>query len=388
MKKVNKTKLLFGILFLSMCFQNIEILNLGSFGLKLFHVVGVLYFPWLLTKMRHLKLPSKLLTVFLIFMLEMSFLHMAKYGIHSLNFNYVFSFYILLLICNCGSTLTKDDWLDIVKKVALIALIAVYINAIIHIKIILNFLKHPWGHPVYTFIFGGGANLEATWIGLFGVFFKDDKKGFIYTALCSVISAMLASRVGIIVDAMCFVVLTFSTTKEKPRYVKKIRLISMMVLGITMIIFFLGTGIIDYLLKRLEAVGTDVGSKARIFMWENAFKAFLNNPFGYGIGNSIVAINLVSDTIITESNIHNLYLQMLLDTGIIGGVCYIGIILSFIMKEIKNFFNDSVVSFIVLYFLLGFIQFRGGETIMFFIVGIYLASRKQKAKGVEISENK
>ena len=104
-------------------------------------------------------------------------------------------------------------------------------------------------------------------------------------------------------------------------------------------------------------------------------------------GNSIVGINTVSEVFIGEGNIHNLYFQMLLDCGLIGVLAYIWIILKFVFKEWKNFFNNPIIAFKISYFILGFIQFRGGDALMFYIVGIYLLNREQK-KGILKNEEK
>ncbi len=282
MKIINKRKLLFSILLLSMCFQNIEIMNFGTFGLKLFHVIGVLYLPWLLSK-KKIKLPTRTITLFYIFMLFISCINFVKYGFHSLIFNYTFSFYIILLILNCGSDIKKEEWIDIIKKVAVIVLICVYINAIMNADIIIRFLKNPNGHPIYKFIFGGGANLEATWIGMFGFFFKEDKRGFLYTALCVIISTLLASRVGIIINCICFIFLTLQQKEARPGKIKKVRILIMLILGVILLIFLVVTGIVDYLLIRLKSIGTDTGSTARLLMWKNIEEAFKRNPLGYGV---------------------------------------------------------------------------------------------------------
>ena len=76
--KINKEKLLFGILLLSMCFQKVEIIKFGSFGLKLFHIIGILYLPLLLQKKNSIKLPSKALTIFLFFILLISTINIGK----------------------------------------------------------------------------------------------------------------------------------------------------------------------------------------------------------------------------------------------------------------------------------------------------------------------
>ena len=371
---LNKSNLL-KILLFSMCFQNIEIINFGTFGLKLFHIVGICFFPLLILNRRKIMLPSKTLTYFLIYLLTISIVNMFQYGFHSLNFNYLFSYYLLILLFTIARDINRDEWEKIVKDVAVLVLICVYINAFLNRNIIIAFLKNPYGHPVYEFVFGGGANLEATWIGMFGLFFKDDKRGYIYILLCTLISAMLASRVGIIINVITFLFITFGKNNNNKRNHKKI--ICGIILLIFAIILIAKTGIMDYLLSRLENIGVDTGSTARLLMWQYVFEAFLENPFGYGLGNSIKAINTVSSTYIGEGNIHNLYFQMLLDAGILGLIFYLGIIAKFIKSEFFNILKNPVVMYLVTYFVLGLVQFRGGDALMFFFVGIYVIEKQQ-----------
>lgn len=360
----------------SMCFQNIEIINFGTFGLKLFHVVGICFIPVILANRKKLVVPSKMITFFLIYLVMVSFVNSFKYGFHSLNFNYIFSYYLLIILFTLAGNIKKNEWEEIIKNVAVWALICVYLNMFINREIIITFLKNPYGHPVYKFIFGGGANLEATWIGMFGLFFKDDKKGYIYLFMCSVVSAILASRVGIIIDIITFCFITFGKDSDNKINAKKIWYgIFILILAI---IVMLKTGIMKYLIVRLESIGNDTGSTARLLMWQYVFRAFFRNPFGYGLGNSIKAINTVATTYIGEGNIHNLYFQMLLDAGILGLSWYLIIIVRFVQKELHNIRKNPVVMFIITYFVLGLVQFRGGDALMFFFVGIYIIERKQE----------
>ena len=385
--QINKYKFLFGILFLSMCFQNIEILNFGLFGLKLFHVIGFLFFPFLLKKYKKIKIPCKPMLFFLIYMLFISLINVTNYGINSLNFNYVFSFYILLLIYNCGEVLSKKDWLDIIKNVAIVTLISVYINVIIHYEAILKFFKNPYGHPLYNYIFGGGANLEATWIGFFGLFFKDSKKGYIYIIFGTLLSVLLASRVGILINAFCFVIITLASFDDKKWLVKKDRVLLMIILTILLIVFFVQTGLIDYLLTRIQSIGKDPGSKGRLNMWENVATGIENNPFGVGLGNATKSLNRFSKEYIWEDNVHNIYFQMFLDTGVIGGIVFLFFVIYFLYKNWKYIFYDSIIAFIFAYLLFGLLQFRGGETIIYYIIGIYFIN-KNRNKIIKKEEDK
>ena len=118
---------------------------------------------------------------------------------------------------------------------------------------------------------------------MFGFFFKEDKRGFLYTALCVIISTLLASRVGIIINCICFIFLTLQQKEARPGKIKKVRILIMLILGVILLIFLVVTGIVDYLLIRLKSIGTDTGSTARLLMWKNIEEAFKRNPLGYGV---------------------------------------------------------------------------------------------------------
>ena len=283
----------------------------------------------------------------------------------------------MLLIYNCTDSISKEDWIDLIKKVAIIVLICVYADAIINYKTILNFLHNPYGHPIYNYIFSGGANLEATWIGLFGLFFKSDKKGYIYIAFCSIISVILASRVGILIDIFVFIFLTLASFDENKWSIKRDRILIMIIIAIIMISFFVQTGTINYLLERMQNIGKDPGSAGRINMWENIYISIEYNPFGYGLGNATNALNIFSKTYIGEDNVHNLYFQMFLDVGIVGGAIFLGMVIYFFNKNLKKIFYDSVTAFLVTYFLFGLLQFRGGESITYYVLGIYFICKKK-----------
>lgn len=367
-----------GLFLLSMCFQNIEIINFGGFGLKLFHIFSILFIPVLLKNYKEIRLPPAIFTFLLYYFIFISSINIIKYGFHSLNYNYIFSYYLLVILFTLFRNIEKKELEDIIKNVAILALLCVCINAFIHRNIIIRFFKNPFGHPVYKFVFGGGANLEATWIGMFGLFFKGDKRRYFYNITAAFISIILASRVGIIINVLSFIFITFGKNEHNKIGSKNI------IIGSALLLLFicisLKSGIINYLLLRLESIGVDTGSTARLRMWGYVFEAFKRNPFGYGLGNSIKAINTVSYKVIREGNIHNLYFQMLLDAGIIGLVAYLYVIFRFVKEEFVNILSNPVVAFILVYFILGLVQFRGGDALFYFIVGIYLIEKEAKNK--------
>ncbi len=371
--KFNKLELMLFILLLLCCFQNISIININeTFSLKLFHCFSLLFLPYLIKK-KTISIPSIFITLFIIYMIVISILMIPFYGFNSLLFNYIFSFYILVIICTLGKDIQKEKWMEIIKKVAWIMIISVCIKLFVYYDEILYFLSNPYGHPAIPTFFGGGVNLEITWLGLLGFSFYNDKKAYIYSTLILIISAIYASRIGIILVLFLFLFITFQNGfKLNKKQIKRITLA--LIFSIFVFYFVYNSGVLDYVLNRFSQTGLDPGSTGRLSMWKYVTKAFDKNPIGYGLGNSINAIELISGYKFKEGNVHNLFFQMLLDGGIIGLIYYV-ILLLFLFKDgIKNFLHNPFLAFLIVYFILSVTQFRGGDVIMFYVLGVYIVT--------------
>ena len=374
-RKINRIKLLLGLLFLTFCLPNLDIIKIGEHGLKVYRLISILYLPWLLSK-KHIELPSKPIFIFLIYMVINSVYNFLFLGFERLLLDYIYAFYILVLVYNLGKKLSQDEWISIIKTVAITSLIIVFLNLLKNIDEIIYFFKNQYNeHPSYKFIFTGGPNLEATWIGLFGFFFKDDKKGYIYIVFCTIVSVLLSSRAGIIIDVIVFIFLSFSQTPNRKDLIKKNRLLIMILMVIISGVIAISTGVADKLLGRLTNINSNPGSQGRIHMWRNVWEAFIYKPMGYGAGNAIRGLNMIADEFFLEDNVHNLFLQMLLDLGIIGFVFYFIIVSKFLLQELENFFTNPFTAFLITYILIGFIQFKGAEIIIFYILAVYLLLR-------------
>jgi len=150
------------------------------------------------------------------------------------------------------------------------------------------------------------------------------------------------------------------------------------------IIIGTATNILNNIINRIINVGKDGGSQGRIRMWKYVIEAFANRPFGYGAGNAIKGIRNVAGLWYDEDNVHNLFFQMLLDFGFIGGISYIYIVIEFIKNNIKKILDNPFIMFILTYIIIGCIQFKGAELITFFMIGAYLAINSKKRKDNEL----
>lgn len=385
-KIILSDKFLMFVLILSGCFQNIEIISVADgFGLKLYHVVSIMLGIRLLIKIKEngkIKIPPLKINLFFIFILGLSFFMYGIYGFNSLCVNYIFAYYLIILIINIGCELKYDDWIEIIKKVATIMMICIFVNMIINFSQIKFFLSGNTERIVLNTFFGGGINLEATWLALLGVFFLKDEKAYIYLFLSMIVSMLYSSRSGMIVDALFFLIILFQENNRKNEKFKKTLLL--LLLCVVLFVINIKTGMFSYILNRFTNLGNENGSLGRLNMWKYVLPSINYNPFGYGLGNAVKSIISISGIQFRESNVHNMFFQMALDTGVLGFLIYLWINLKFIFDERKNIIKNSVVSFITIYIALSFIEFRGADFLLYVMISIYILIKNERK---EKSEN-
>lgn len=363
--KKNKFILFFLVLFA--CLQNLSLITIGSVSVKAIHIFSILLFPILL-KNSVWKFNKNIL-FYVLYVILISTISIPNYGLNGLILNYIFGLYIFLIIINMKKNISSDEIIDIICKVAFLLIILTWIKNIYELPKIIKFLNNPWaGHPDINTIFGGGVNLEATWLGLFAFFFYKDKKKWLYIGACFFISAIYASRTGLIIDVL--VILWFI----KPLLKKRNYLFIVLFSSVIAFLIISYSGVLDIVISRFMSKGNDNGSIGRMRMWNYAFETILEYPFGCGIGNCIQALTKVSGLVYTDNNMHNIYMQNFVELGFIGGTWYLITIIWFVIKNFKEFFNNPYLAFIYVYILASLLQFRGGDTIIFIVLALYYYS--------------
>lgn len=363
LKKI-KYKFVFLLLLLA-CFQCLVIFKIESVSVKPVHILSILC-VFFIKKKIHFNL---YISSYLLYITLVSLIASLKFGINSLIINYIFGFYILVLFCEFGKNLKYDAWISMIRRVASTVMFIVWVKNLLNINVLISFFKHPWAHPDIDTIFEGGVNLEATWLAMFAFFFYGSQYKYLYIISSFLISAVYASRVGILINVL--VLTWFIWPILKKISIKKI-VFMMFVLAIA-VIFIIKTGVFTYVFERFMIIGEDPGSLGRLTMWQYFLDAFWRYPFGCGIGNNMKALNSVSSVYMSDGNMHNIYLQNFIDVGFIGGIWYILMCFGFVIKELKHIFSDPFVAFLMTYILICVLQFRGGDTIVFMILGIYLS---------------
>lgn len=362
-------------LFLLACFQNLTLVSIDSgASLKWVHVFSLVFLPFLCRK-KELRVNRPVL-LYVAYAAAVSLLHRSEFGVNSLLLNYIFGLYLVVLCANFGADLSKDDWLDIVSGAASILMIVILIKNLIYYQGFLDYLRkermaHPWGVKM---IIGGGANIESSWLGLLAFFFCRSRWKWLYAGANLMLSFLYGSRAGMLIAAAAILWLLLPQFKRLKE--RKVR-ITVLVLCAALVAALWGSGLLESLvlrsLNRFLHGMEDAGNAGRIRMWSYALETSKAYPFGCGVGNCMKALSDVAGFAYGEDNIHNVYLQNLIDCGWLGGAAYLALVVRFFWMEKKKLLNDPFVAALFTYCGASLLQFRGGDTLAFLLLGMYLA---------------
>lgn len=361
------------------CFQDQTIYNFGSFALKPFHLIclGLLLFSMVQRKSEW-TIPSKMFTAAVLFILAISMMDYVKYGFNSCFLNYLFMLMICCGFYNLGFNFRLNDWIDVIQLSAFVVMAAIIVKLILNVNLLKAYFDNPWaGHPLIPTFFGGGVNLEASWMALFIPFFSWDKRGKAYIALSFIISFAYTSRAGLLICLMGLLYVYVIKGDSKGISIKL--LLFILVLFSIFVVLFVQQNV---LIERLLSAGSDRGSEGRLNMWQYALPTFLDSPlFGCGAGNATNHIReLFSMTGITEDNVHMYVLQVILDFGVSGLLIYLGLVISFLFKCSSDRVSSPFEAWLLFYFLASFIQFRGADVLLGICLAGYFLNYGKKQK--------
>lgn len=407
-------------LLLAACIQNIVLFDIGA-SFKLAHLAGVLLFPVAL-----LQRPARPLGKFWWASVGVLAAYTAVtylvFGFNSWLLNGVFCVYAVWCVWKLSGDLDRKDWLLIFRTAAVVMLVLVVANMLFQFEKIWKFMLLPgFYHPVYNTIFGGGPNLDASWIGLFCFVMAGTVWWRPYFAASVIISLLTSSRAGFLANGAFAVWLLVHWAIEawKRRSVffccdQHGRRMSALSLLLTLCIvgtYVAAQGAAMYttmrevqakdppvssqaadastpptllsnLKDRMTSIGDEPGSNGRLNMWKHIPVVVADNPLGYGLGNGMEAVRACDPENISEGNLHNIYFQALLDFGVPGATCLLAAVFLFIKKELPTLAAWPVAAFILCYLCLGAIQYRMLEVPAWIAITAYVsANSTQKTKG-------
>jgi len=287
--------------------------------------------------------------------------------------NTVFAAYAAVIGATVGRMAGAGPAIRMLRWTSVFVLALVLAKSVLFLPEIIRFLAAPNGHPLLPTFFGGGPNLEATWVGMSGVFLIGSRLFLPYMAASAAISVAYASRVGLIVVVLVMggsIVGGWLRSGRKGRGGSLLLVGGVLVLGAMAISAAQDIDGANYIAQRFQNIGEDPGSTSRFTLWTGGAQVFTTYPFGVGIGNAVPFIERMTAMSITEDNVHNQYLQHLVDTGIQGLLVYLALVGLTWRRLLRSRLQDPMLLYVGIYFVLAMIQFRGAEALLWFVYGL------------------
>lgn len=292
------------------------------------------------------------------------------FGIQRQFVNYCLAIPLICFTYSFAIILGKEKSEKIVQNVALIFATLILVNTIVQKDLIIKYLTSNYlNHPEIESITIGGFNLDATWLAIYAVIFCGSRYKYWFLGYSFLISGLYNCRVAIIVDIF---ILFWFLYKDK----KNIKKMIILICGVIPILLFvaLSTKAFEKVIIRFSGIGSmeEAGSLGRLRMWMNVPNVISNYPFGVGIGNSIRALIKVSGYPYDEANYHNLIMEFFGQTGIIGGLIYVSLIIALFLYAWKDRKNIAPFHMMLCcYVLAGMFEFSGCESFVFLVIGLF-----------------
>jgi putative inorganic carbon (HCO3(-)) transporter len=358
------------IYFLLLNYQTVTVFGTleSPASVKPYHLFAIAIIPLVLIR-RRLPIPHPLILLFFLIVTVSSIIAYPFTQFNSLLINYAFAFYTFYLALAFGRVISRKSQLAIVRSASLVVFGGVLIKLLLHWDAVQRFFSSPFGHPILPFFYGGGPNLEATWVALSSAFFLGHRLFYPITLLSLLLSALYSSRVAFIVS---LIFLLYPLIPHPGR-----TLMRSVPLGLSLALALAALFILisdSYILERFASIGSDPGSLGRLRIWTRLDEALLANPFGHGAGNGIIAIEGVTNTGFWETNVHNYFAQVFLDFGIVGLFVYLVMLGGLLWKEFAEGFRSPFGAYLIAFSIAGLVQFRGAEPIAWFVAGLYVST--------------
>ncbi len=355
-----------------MFFPNIDIIDFGDTGssIKMYHFYGIFVLLLLPIEKRNIH-PPLTAVLFFVSALLIAILNGQRFGfdgrIVTLLYSLVFFYYFFCFACAAS----YEKVLFFLQNTTLLLYAAVFIKSIL----LWNELQIGYMADIYCF-FPGGKNIESTWIALFLSFFIRKKAAiFLMLSLYAMTIALLyESRTSQLL--VVIIAILYGAHRCNPRIMYGFFILG--VIGMTMLLLSVDYDAITTIAKaygvgRFSNIGDGDGFAKRVMMWGLALPHIQNEwLFGNGIGNIIPLIRPESELNIFENNLHNIYIQLLAELGIIPLIMFV----CFILYVMHIYFTrrthlPELALFIFGYAVAGVVQFTGFEILFWAVVGLY-----------------
>jgi O-antigen ligase len=288
-----------------------------------------------------------------------------RYSIPVLRYigGFAFIIFLFLIIRKTSVCLEKEDIEKAISKAGIIIGITSIIYYIMGL-VAFNYNFHyngiqkygvicDRGIPRLVTLFNSDPNISVFVTSLFFFYYlcninkKYSKIGLLLTGAMIILTFSRGAYVGI---AIPIIIMTFmdKTKKTGKKVMLTLSIVGALLLFNYAMTRFFNISITDTINSRFENVITDNGS-GRIVLWKNAIDTFIDHPiFGIGINSTIDYSKPIYGS---NHYIHNVYLEVLSETGLVGFIAFMGFIISALKKFNISYKNNKSILYLYVTFI-------------------------------------
>lgn len=344
-----------------------------SASLSAYHFLLTIIFLWQIFKYKLLLPVTNILYISIILILLYG-LSIVSYGFRLNSLQYIFMVMAFYLGGIYSITSVISDRENIYKLVAFIVVLYLFTrNIYFYDKLEIIYSRSRLEGLSNPFIAMGGRNIESTLLAILSILLINQKSWyFLLIMIATITSLLIESRAGILSCLLSVILYLIYHSKNKLSKGMIFSLLSLGCISILQLAYLTSFDVFTRfdLTDEINFFNEEVG---RLFIWSITLDTIISNPAGVGIGNGIAYLESFYGFPIRENNVHNIYLQWMLELGILGLLFLI-----YTLKLIvKDFFLKSTPenSLCLFYLTIGLIQFTGFEPYIFFFIGFVFHNR-------------
>ncbi|WP_177191181.1 O-antigen ligase family protein [Luteibacter sp. UNC138MFCol5.1] len=223
----------------------------------------------------------------------------------------------------------------------------------------------------------GGRNIEASLLALLSILMLGTRAYPIAAGIALLTSGMMLSRAGLIGTAISIGIAAYRARKTRDYYFYTFLGVAVGVLLVGLVV----SSVIDVpILDRFNLQAeTQLAHKnvGRLALWNTAGLALDHNLLGYGVGNGVPMMEELSGLTFVENNVHNIYLQFLLEGGVQSLLLFLVMVGQILLTRTEGQ-QSNIKAFLLCYLILAFIEFSGYEAYLWFFVGMFYARGERR----------